>query len=64
MSLSARTASGTSPSRRRAFRQSTASSVREATYFGVALRCAAIGFSSGWVGQYATNFSYVRRPNR
>jgi hypothetical protein len=28
-----------------------------ATYFGVAFRCAAIGFSSGCVGQYATNFS-------
>lgn len=26
-------------------------SVRVTTYFGVALRCAAIGFSSGWLGQ-------------
>ena len=34
----------------------TVVSVLVATYLGVALRCAAIGLVSGWVGQYAAIF--------
>ena len=37
--------------------QRSSVSVRVATCFGVALRCAAIGFSSDWFGQKALIFS-------
>ena len=55
--FSSATASATSPFRRVELFHSTASSVREATYFGMAFSLAAMGSSPVTRGQWAAKIS-------